>query len=40
MAEARALGVQVAPTLFVNGVHFVGVPDARLLDAILHRDGR
>jgi len=38
--EARALGVQMAPTLFLNGVHFVGVPDARLLRAILERDGR
>ncbi|HEX5136376.1 MAG TPA: thioredoxin domain-containing protein [Planctomycetota bacterium] len=36
--EARALGVQATPTLFVNGVHFVGVPDARLLRAILARD--
>lgn len=40
MAEAKALGVKVAPTLFVNGVHFVGVPDARLLRAILDRDAR
>jgi protein-disulfide isomerase len=38
--EARALGVQTAPTLFLNGVHFVGVPDARLLRAILERDSR
>jgi protein-disulfide isomerase len=38
MEEARALGVQAAPTLFLNGVHFVGVPDDRLLRAILGRD--
>jgi len=38
MDEARALGVQMTPTLFVNGVHFVGIPDARLLQAILDRD--
>lgn len=38
--EARALGVQTAPTLFLNGVHFVGIPDARLLRAILDRDSR
>ena len=40
LAEARALGIQAAPTLFLNGVHFVGVPDARLVRTILERDVR
>jgi len=36
--EAKRLGVQAAPTLFINGVHFVGVPSPRLIRAILQRD--
>jgi predicted nucleotidyltransferase len=31
MPTRRALGEQTAPMLFLNGVHFVGVPDARLV---------
>jgi protein-disulfide isomerase/uncharacterized membrane protein len=38
MAEARELGIQSTPTLFLNGVHFVGVPDDRLVHAILERE--
>jgi len=38
MEEARTLGVQTAPTLFLNGVHFVGIPDERLVRAVLERD--
>jgi protein-disulfide isomerase/uncharacterized membrane protein len=36
--EARRLGIKSAPTLFINGVHFAGVPHARVIRAILERD--
>jgi protein-disulfide isomerase len=36
--EARRLGIKTAPTLFINGVHFAGVPNPRVLKAILARD--
>ena len=37
VAEAEGLGVSRTPTLFINGVHFVGVPDDRLVRALLER---